>query len=550
MADVAPTAGTTLATSQATPTWYDQLSKSFADTLAGGVANVGTLGQNWYNQPLVQGFDPLQSGALQAASTAGGQWQQPYTQGWQTMQGAQPYYSQSATATGGVTSGLGAAQGRFDTAQGLYGMGQQQAGQIGEGLQAGMYGLTGAQGTTGQMGSLAGMMGQGLPDMSSYYQRAASQFGTMPGATNAITSQLPQAARDWSQAGQMMGQAAMGGDAAATYNPYTMQQFMNPYTGQVANQIASLANRNLTEKVLPGVNSTFTGAGQFGGTRSADFTNRALRDNQEAISNAQATMLANAQNQAAAQYSDWANKGQAAAGLRGQMGTALGNLGTTQASTAGSLYGQQAGLQGQLGQLYQGLGTSAAQIPASIYGQQAGLAGTQAAQQAAIAQAMANLPASIRSQMAAQYGTLGGQQAALGSQMGQLPAALYGQQAGLYGALGGQQSALGSQMGQYGQLGQQQAWDDIAKQYGFGQQAQALGQKELDAGYQDWQSQLSTPINMLGALSKIVPDITKLYSGNQVQTAASNAAPAGGLDYLLAMLMGGLGTGTTAPKLA
>ena len=66
---------------------------------------------------------------------------------------------------------------------------------------------------------------------------------------------------------------------------------MSPYTDSVVNRIAELGQRNLTENLLPQVNSTFTGAGQFGSTRNADFTNRALRDANESILGQQANAL-------------------------------------------------------------------------------------------------------------------------------------------------------------------------------------------------------------------------------------------------------------------
>lgn len=61
------------------------------------------------------------------------------------------------------------------------------------------------------------------------------------------------------------------------------RSLMNPYTDLVLNRIAELGQRNLTESLLPQINTTFTGAGQFGSTRNADFTNRALRDVNESI---------------------------------------------------------------------------------------------------------------------------------------------------------------------------------------------------------------------------------------------------------------------------
>ena len=72
-------------------------------------------------------------------------------------------------------------------------------------------------------------------------------------------------------------------DIAKQTLPQAMPDYMNPYTNQVVDRIGQLGQRNLTENLLPQVNSTFTGAGQFGSTRNADFTNRALRDANESI---------------------------------------------------------------------------------------------------------------------------------------------------------------------------------------------------------------------------------------------------------------------------
>jgi hypothetical protein len=73
---------------------------------------------------------------------------------------------------------------------------------------------------------------------------------------------------------------------------------MSPYTDQVVDRIAQLGQRNLTENLLPQVNSTFTGAGQFGSTRNADFTNRAVRDANESILGQQANALQTGYSQA------------------------------------------------------------------------------------------------------------------------------------------------------------------------------------------------------------------------------------------------------------
>jgi len=103
-------------------------------------------------------------------------------------------------------------------------------------------------------------------------------------------------------------------DYASQTLPQAQSAYMNPYTDSVVSRIAQLGQRNLTENLLPQVNSTFTGAGQFGSTRSADFTNKALRDANESILGQQANSLqqgyTQAQNAAIADLQRYAGLGQ------------------------------------------------------------------------------------------------------------------------------------------------------------------------------------------------------------------------------------------------
>lgn len=64
--------------------------------------------------------------------------------------------------------------------------------------------------------------------------------------------------------------------------PGVAQQYMNPYTQNVVSGIGSTAARNLYENILPQINRTFVGGGTFGGSRSQEFMNRAVRDTQAA----------------------------------------------------------------------------------------------------------------------------------------------------------------------------------------------------------------------------------------------------------------------------
>lgn len=112
-----------------------------------------------------------------------------------------------------------------------------------------------------------------------------------------INGQLPV----WDQSQQ----SAMMQPFTDRYSPVGMQQFLNPYTRNVVNEQARLSNQNLFENVIPGLNSTFTGNGQFGSSRNADFMNRAIRDQQYNLMGQQGKTLFDAQNAANQQYADW-----------------------------------------------------------------------------------------------------------------------------------------------------------------------------------------------------------------------------------------------------
>ncbi len=79
--------------------------------------------------------------------------------------------------------------------------------------------------------------------------------------------------------------AAMGAANAGTANwtdPGVAGKYMSPYTDAVVDDIGVMAGRNLSENLLPAVNRTFVGGGTFGGSRSEEFTARAVRDANEA----------------------------------------------------------------------------------------------------------------------------------------------------------------------------------------------------------------------------------------------------------------------------
>lgn len=104
--------------------------------------------------------------------------------------------------------------------------------------------------------------------------------------------------------GQAQGaiQGGLGRNVGTEISPYLQSattvpgaaeigQFFNPYQQQVVENIGRLGSRNLMENILPGIQNRFISSGQYGSTGQQNLTNRAIRDTQEGISQAQASAL-------------------------------------------------------------------------------------------------------------------------------------------------------------------------------------------------------------------------------------------------------------------
>lgn len=151
--------------------------------------------------------------------------------------------------------------------------------------------------------------------------------------------------------------------------PQAAQAYMNPFVNNVVNNVSTIAARNLRENLLPEVNRTFVGGGTFGGSRSAEFTNRAVRDTQEAALRQQADLLNQGYNQAANIFGQDASRAL-------QAGNVMGNLGVS------DLYRQM-----QTGQMQANLGRDLQQMQAADTAALAGIG----QQQQNLAQTSANL---------------------------------------------------------------------------------------------------------------------------------------------------------------
>ena len=275
-----------------------------------------------YNLPTVAELSPLQQQAQSQVKAAQGQFAPTVTAAQQGLTGL---------STAGTAAGLTAAQNPY-LAQGNVGA------NLGSGQ--GLYERAGGLDVTAAA--------------NPYLSQAAGQ--NIMGAANPYLS----------QAGQATGQAAAG-SSLQTANPYLSQagqssvqdigSYMNPYQQNVLDTIAKQGTRNLTENLLPGVSDAFIKAGQFGSKGMGEFGERALRDTQEAVLNAQSTAAQQGYSQAlGASQADLARQaqlGQTAGQLSGtdlartlQAGAQYGTLG----QTAGQLTGQQAQNLTNLGQ--------------------------------------------------------------------------------------------------------------------------------------------------------------------------------------------------------
>ena len=113
---------------------------------------------------------------------------------------------------------------------------------------------------------------------------------------------------------------ALGRGTGSFTDPGVSQQYMNPYIQNVISGIGSTAARNLSENILPQLNRTFVGSGTFGGSRSAEFMRRAVRDTQSQALSKQMEAMADAYKSGADLYGTEASRALTGAQQYAQLG--------------------------------------------------------------------------------------------------------------------------------------------------------------------------------------------------------------------------------------
>lgn len=139
--------------------------------------------------------------------------------------------------------------------------------------------------------------------------------------------------------GQAMPYINMSAQSATNVSPY-----MNPYIDLVVNRIGDLGARTLREQLLPEIEGRYIGAGQWGGSGQMTDTARALRDVNESVLAQQGQLLNTGYNTA---------QGALQADLQryGQLGSTVGQLGSTDQSNWLRAGEAQANIGSQMGQL-------------------------------------------------------------------------------------------------------------------------------------------------------------------------------------------------------
>ena len=177
------------------------------------------------------------------------------------------------------------------------------------------------------------------------YQKSA--FAQTPEEAMSYKPALNQAMAYTGQAADAsaLGEASPYMQQASARAPEVMDQYMNPYTDKVVNRVGDLAQRQLSENIIPTIQNQFIAGGTFGGSRSGEALGKATRDLQESTLAQQSNLLNQGYQQAAA-------TAQADQARMAQLGQLAGNLSTSDYARqlqAADLLGRQAASQQSLG---------------------------------------------------------------------------------------------------------------------------------------------------------------------------------------------------------
>lgn len=193
--------------------------------------------------------------------------------------------------------------------------------------------------------------GQPIPRIAGFSPERLNAFNMTQDAATAYKPQMKAAGESAERAAGLSptGAAQPYFNQASKNLPGVIQDYMNPYEQNVVGRMGDMAQREITEKLMPALGDQFIRAGQFGSTRQQELAQRGVRDVSEGLSG---------------QIGDYLAKGYATAGQQAQedlrrqasIGQATGQLASTEMTNLGTL----AGVQSNLAQRAQNLGLQGA----------------------------------------------------------------------------------------------------------------------------------------------------------------------------------------------
>ena len=129
--------------------------------------------------------------------------------------------------------------------------------------------------------------------------------------------------------------------------PGAVEQYMDPYIGNVLDRQAELSQRQLTEEFLPGLQSAFVGSGSFGGDRMMEMGIRGTRDIAEGLQGQQLGALSQAYGQAGQLFNQDMQRMLQSGELAGTLAGQTGELQLAGGQQFGALAEALQGLQGR-----------------------------------------------------------------------------------------------------------------------------------------------------------------------------------------------------------
>lgn len=187
----------------------------------------------------------------------------------------------------------------------------------------------------------------GLPRLAQFTPYQQQAFSQTPEVAMSYKPALSQGMAYTQNAGSSsaLDQASPYLQAASARTPDVIGSYMNPYTSSVVDRIGDLAKRQMSENIIPTIQSQFIGGGTFGGSRSGEALGKSMRDLQESTMAQQAQTLERGYTQAGQQ----AAADQARMAQLGQLTGAISTQDLARQLQAGDQLARQGALQQSLG---------------------------------------------------------------------------------------------------------------------------------------------------------------------------------------------------------